>query len=279
MKELQELNWKSDLERIFNPGEAKFKVVDSDKLREIAAGMPEIHRAMSAFCKTNSQATSSLMTLTMMTCGPYRVLRQILAELKRKTSALRETYYGMREKEVRVKKLRKLAESKEDPLDRELLLIRAEAFEGQLMDAKDSVEAALKEVGMYQEAYRQIRDANGIRENWDESDFEAAEVAHHVRSAFRLAVRDVMATGRLGMGTLEYLEQFGINPAQADIEVSQYFEKLKGIQRRGEDIDVEYFHSFLDAMAEKFADAWKKAAARVGLKGITFDRWLYTEDK
>jgi len=280
MNELQKLDdvLQGNLKRIFASEDSDFKVINAERLSELATSMPEMHRAMSAFCKTNSQTTASLMTLTMLTGGPYRVLRQILAQVKSKISALREAYFGIKEKELRAKKYRQLADRKDDPLDKELYLIKAQALEGQIIDAKDSVEAALKEIGMYQEAYNQIREAHGIRENWDEADFESGEPAHHIRCAFRLAVRDVMGSGRLNVATSEYMEAFGINPIQANVEVDKYFNEMKKVLSQSKEVPIGSLHKFLDEMAAKYADAWKATASRLGLKTITFERWLYTED-
>lgn len=280
MNELQKLDdvALSNLKRIFASEDSTFKVITSEKLGELSAGMPEIQRAMQSFCKTNSQTTASLMTLTMLTGGPYRVLRQILAQVKMKMAALREAYFGMREKELLAKKQRQKAEGKKDPIDKELCLVKAQSLEGQIIDTKDALEAALKEIGMYQEAYNQIREANGIRENWDEADFEAAEVAHHIRCAFRLAVRDVMGSGRLNVATSEYMEAFGINPIQANVEVDKYFNEMKKVLSQSKEVPIGSLHKFLDEMAAKYADAWKATASRLGLKTITFERWLYTED-
>ncbi len=276
MKEITDLvkangSTQAALRSIFQADDLTFKVIDDARLRELAAGMPEIHRATQSFAKHNSQAMGLLMTLQMLNEGPYRVLRQILAQLQQKRSALREAYYGLKEKEIEVKQLREKAS--EDPLERELCELKAQRLEGQAADSKDAIEACLKEIGMYVEAYNQVKESFGIRDNWDEADFEKAEVAHHIRAAFRLAVRDMIQTNRLNMGTMEYFEQWGINPIQGLREVEAYFKQFAN----GRKVTMEDSFTFLDAMAEKYKDAWKVSAMRLGLKQATFEKWLYTE--
>ena len=140
------------------------------------------------------------------------------------------------------------------------------------------MEAALKTLGMYQDAYEQVRTANNIPERWDEKDFEKAEVEHHIRAAFRLAIRDVHMTGRLNVATCEYFEQFGISPVQADVEVSRYMERARETLRDGE-VGIELLYEFLDSMVNKYKNNWRLAADRLGLKSPIFDKWLYTEEK
>jgi hypothetical protein len=53
---------------------------------------------------------------------------------------------------------------------------------------------------------------NNIPENWTEKDYEKQEIAHMVRSSFRIAIQDLSAIGRVSKAAVEYWEQLGIHP-------------------------------------------------------------------
>lgn len=231
----------------------------------VEAGMPEVHRAMQSFGRSNSQVASRFMSLTMLTaCSPFRVLRQCLAEIERRNAAIKESVFSLRIKEVEVDRLR----ASGDEID----LIRAEQVEETVADTKKSIVGALKDIATFQDAYKQVRVAHGIREDWDEEDFEAAEMRHHTRTAFLHAYRDVMAGGRIGMGTLEYLEQFGVHPQVALKEASAYYNAAESVQPPP---TAEHLHQWLDTMADKYADAHKVTMARIGLDTAFSKEFIY----
>ena len=72
-----------------------FKTIDETSLQVISDWMPEVNRAVTAFGKQNSQTAASLMTLSMIDAGPYRTLRQILAQVEKKRGALKENIYNL----------------------------------------------------------------------------------------------------------------------------------------------------------------------------------------
>jgi len=44
--------------------------------------------------------------------------------------------------------------------------------------------ALFKEIGMYQDAYDEIKESYNIPDDWDEEDFEKCEVEEHVKTSF-----------------------------------------------------------------------------------------------
>ena len=81
-------------------------VIDSKKLAKISDKMKEIDRANKSVCKRNTQATGQLMTLTMLCDAPYRRLRQVLAQIEQKRSAIEDAAFKLRKEKVQVKRLR-----------------------------------------------------------------------------------------------------------------------------------------------------------------------------
>ena len=139
-------------------------VIDSKKLAKISQRMVEIDRANLTAGKQNTQTTSSLMTLTMLSDGPYRRLRQVLAQIEKTRNAIEENVFTMRKRKV---ELRRLRES-----DDELDIIEADQIEHGMLRGKIYLEGALKELAMFQETYDEIKRTHNIPDNWDEVDME-----------------------------------------------------------------------------------------------------------
>lgn len=277
---------------------AQLNVFDDKKLAKIAEYMPEINRATKAFGRKNTQTTNKLMTLTMLAdASPYRVIHQCLAQIETKRSAVKENVFKLQKNKVKMKKLMyeisKLQEKIEinAPEDDVILLeldieskdIRLQELATTVSDSILYLEGALKEIASFQSAYKQICKNKELPENWDEEDFEKAEVSHHVRMSFLHAYRDIMAHGKLGMGTLEYLQQFGVNPQTAFVLASKHIQKEQDSIKKNDDGDIELpayemLEEWLDNMEEMFSEAYLQVLARIGLDSLHED-WYMFKDK
>lgn len=273
-----------------------FKTFDEEKLALVASRMPEINRATRSFGKQNSQATGKLMSLHMIAQSPYRRMKQCLAKIERKRSALKENIFKLRKQKVRLdrylyKKQLLLSEivdvesaEKEGDLtmldfDLQDVDIKIQKLAADVSDSNIYLEGALKEIGMYQEAYDEIRESYDIPEVWDEYDMEMSEIEEHVKTAFLHAVRDVEMTGKINVGTHEYLEQYGINPHTAFGLVRGYLNNVD--QRIGgqENLSIDLLYNFLDKMHDTFKEEYKKAMKRLGLKTLISKDFLYLEEE
>lgn len=278
----------------------EFHAIDDKALAKIADGMPEINRACRVFGRQNSQATGKLMSLSMIAQSPYRRLKQVLAKVERKRGALKENVFKLRREKVELNKLIRKKDKLADDIkscpehddrledlyfDLELVQIDIEEKVANISDTNIYIEGALKEIGMYQDAYNEIIETYDIPDNWDEEDFERTEVEEHVKTAFLHAVRDVQMTGRLNVGTCEYLEQFGVSPAVAFKLVQKYLMEVESkiITNEKGDMsitsDIDHLYDFLDSMHERFGEEWKKSAARIGLKDYISEDFLYKDKK
>lgn len=254
-----------------------FKTINELTLKQIEDWMPEVNRTVSAFSKQNSQTTSSLMTLTMLESGPYRVLRQILAQAEKKRTALKDSLYRIEKKKISYLKHEKALDTKDD-LERQLHLLEMAKIESDIIDANTHVEAALKELGSYKKRYEEVCKNNNIPENWDEEDFEKAEIEHHIKSIFRNGVRDRLQ-GTYNMGTMEYMEQFGINPITAYAMIDNYIAGVRDkINNEGKGADINSHYCFFDEMFNVFKDEYKKAMKRIGLDSIIQADYLMKEN-
>lgn len=300
----------------------EFHVFDNDKVAKIAENMPAINRATRSLGRRNTQTTNRLMSLTMLAdASPYRAMRQCLSQIENKRNAVKENRYKIMRERLEIEKLqrridrhqkrmseiRKILSEEElsndfyesyieelDDLEMKVLEHQVDIEEkaANLSDSMLYLEGALKEIASFQSSYEQIRKNNDIPEDWDEKDMEEAEVQHHLRMAFLHAYRDVMAKSNLGMGTLEYLQQFGVHPTQALIEVRKFLKTLDNKMLKYDpisgnatgprnDIELDYeddLEKWLDRMVENNKDQYKKVMKRIGLDSLIEDWYTYQED-
>ena len=245
--------------------------ITDEKLAVIAEKMVAIDRANHTAGRSQTQTTNQLMSLTMMTDSPYRRLRQCMSQIERKRTALEESYFKMQKKQLQIK----LWYEKGD----EMSVVRAKEAESGMIRQKDYIDAAFKEIATFQCAYDEIRESHNIPENWDEKDAELAEIDHHIKQAFRQAHRDMVNTGRIGLGNMEYLEQYGIHIQTATKIIADYIASEDEMISEGKLPTVKHLYAFLDRMAETFHDAHKDVMNRIGIKELIKEEFLYLEKK
>jgi len=270
-----------------------FKVFDDAKLAKLAKNMPEINRATQVFGRQNSQATGKLMSLNMISQSPYRRLKQCLAKIERKRSALKENIFKLRKEKLKMDKLLyqkekfedqlKLTDVDTDPQEIEFKIqhinIQLQEKAANISDTNLYIEGALKEIGMYQDAYSEIKESYNIPDTWDENDFEKCEVEEHVKTAFLHLIRDIEMNGRVNVGTHEYLEQYGVNPHTATKLVQIYLNNIEKMISEGKYANITVLYDFLDEMYNTFRDEYKHAMRRIGLKKLISEDYLYLEEK
>ena len=245
--------------------------IDDKKLAIIAEKMVEIDRVNHTAGRSKTQTTNQLMTLTMMTDSPYRRLRQCMSQIERKRTALEESYFKMQKQKVLMKKWYEKGD--------ELSVIKAREAESKMIRQKDYIDAAFKEIATFQCAYDEIRESHNIPEKWDERDAEEAEIDHHIKQAFRQAHRDMVNTGRIGLGNMEYMEQYGIHIQTATKIIADYITNEEKMIAEGKLPTVKHLYAFLDKMAETFHDAHKDVMDRIGIKELIKEEFLYLEKK
>jgi len=245
--------------------------ITDEKLAIISEKMVEIDRVNHTAGRSQTQTTNQLMSLTMMTDSPYRRLRQCLSQIERKRTALEEAYFKMQKKQLQIK----VWYEKGD----EMSVVRAKEAESNMIRQKDYIDGAFKEIATFQCAYDEIRESHNIPEKWDEKDAELAEIDHHIKQAFRQAHRDMVNTGRIGLGNMEYLEQYGIHIQTATKVIADYIAGEDKMISEGKMPTVRHLYAFLDRMAETFHDAHKDVLNRIGIKELIKEEFLYLEKK
>ena len=245
--------------------------ITDEKLAVIASKMPAIDRANHTAGRSQTQTTNQLMSLTMLSDSPYRMMRQCLSQIERKRGALEESYFKMKKKAILIKQWY----AKGD----EMSVVKAQEAEAQAFRQKDYIDGALKEIATFQCSYDEIRESHNIPEKWDERDAEIAEIDHHIKQAFRQAHRDVVQTGSITGGNMEYMEQYGVHIQTATKIIRDYVASEDKMISEGKMPTVEHLYAFLDSMALQFNDAHKLVMKRIGIKELIKEDFLYLEDK
>ena len=230
------------------------------KILELTKSIPEFTHSKKMFGRTNSQYTSQLLSLTMLGDGPFHFMKQCSAQISNKVAALQGVYFDMKKKAYKIKKW----EEKGD----EYSLILAEEARVGLMEIEGGISHSLREIQMYKDAYEDIRKQHGIDEDWDEADFNKLEEENHIRMAFRLAVRQLMESGRIERSTSEYMEANGIHPMSGERVARQYHQETSQLLDEGKAPPIKHFYNFLDNMVEMFKGSHKDTMDRIGIKHI-----------
>jgi len=245
--------------------------ITDEKLEIISKKMVAIDRANNTAGRSETQTTNQLMTLTMLTDSPYRRLRQCLAQIEKKRGALDETYFRMKKKQVLIKQWYEKGD--------EMSVLKAQEAEHALMRSKNYIDGAFKEIATFQCAYDEIRESYNIPENWDERDAEEEEIDHHIKQAFRQSHREMVGSGCITSGNMEYLEQYGIHIQTATRLIADYIASEDEMIVKGQMPTVAHLYAFLDRMAETFHDAHKTVMQRIGIKELVKEEFLYLEKK
>jgi hypothetical protein len=243
--------------------------ITDEKLAIISQKMVEIDRASLTLGRTQTQTTNQLMSLTMLTESPYRMLRQCLSQIEKKRTALEEAFFKLKKSYVEIKQWYEE--------DDEMSTIKAQEAETRIVRHKNYIEGAFKEIATFQCAYDEIRESHNIPEKWDERDAEIAEIDHHIKQAFRQSHRDIVETGHITGGNMEYLEQYGIHIQTATKLIREYVNSEEAMIKQGQMPTVEHLYAFLDRMAIQFHDAHKMVMKRIGIKELLKEDFLYRE--
>ena len=241
--------------------------ITPEKLAKISERMVEIDRANNSLGRSNTQTTNQLMTLTMLTDSPYRRLRQILAQIERKRTALTEQYFKYQKLEIEI---RDWGEE-----DTELSRIKVEEARTGIESSRKYIEGALKEIGIFQDAYEEIRQSNNVPELWDEEDAELDEIRHHIRQVFRQSHRDMILHGTITQGNAEYLEQYGIHLQTARNVIAKYIATCEALIEEGKMPNIDHLYEFLDNCVQVFGEEYIKVMSHIGLKELVRSEWLF----
>ena len=269
--------------------------IDDARINQIAERMVEINRGLNAFSKTNTQFVSLGLTLSEAT--PERNIRQIHAQIESKRGALSEAQFRLlkQQNDLKRKLMRRqeIMDAQTGPgtkyltedykkLDVERIEIDIQEITAKMVDGRVHVEQAIKEIGMYQDAYDDIVEHFGL-ENWDEVDMENADVTYNLKRCFLQSLRSCRQIGYINEPNQEWLEQLGINPSFVQFEMGQFLETERNVMikmmeaKKGFGDDMTAIDEFVDHLVEKYKEAPINQIKKRGMKTHFYDTWAFKD--
>ena len=236
-----------------------------DKER-IISRLPEYHRGSAIIGHSTSQASYSLQTMNMISDSPMSRMKQCLAQINKRFSALKEAHFKVEKMKLEIIDL----DSKKDKYSR----LEADEKSSNIEEITKNMNTSFREIGMFQDMYDSIRKNNNIPEDWTEKDFENQEMDNMIKSSYRLAIQDITHSGRVSQACVEYWEQLGIHPQVGEIETRLYMTGIAEALEKGDVITIQHMYFFLDAMATKHQKDWNNVIKRIGLDSIGSERYM-----
>jgi hypothetical protein len=270
--------------------------INDERMQQIASRMDEINRGLNAFGKTNTQFVALGLTLSEAT--PERNIRQIHAQLESKRGALSEAQFRLlkQQNDLKRKMLRRqeiletpLGDGKKYPnesyrdLDVERIEIDIEELKSKMVDGRVHIEQAIKEIGMYQDAYDDIVESFGLQ-NWDEVDMEHADVEYNLKRCFLQSLRSCRQIGHINEPNQEWLEQLGINPSFVQYEMQSFLETERKVmmemaqKNQGFGDDMTAVEDFVNHLAGKYKEAPINQIKKRGMKTHLYDKWSFKDE-
>lgn len=269
--------------------------IDDERMKKIASRMGEFNRGLNAFGKTNTQLVSLGLTLSEAT--PERNIRQIHAQVESKRGALSEAQFRLlkQQNDLKRKLLRrqeideatvgkgtKYPSALHKELDVERIDLDIEEIKTKMVDGRVHVEQAIKEIGMYQDAYDDIVETFGL-EDWDEIDMENADVAYNLKRCFFQSLRSCRQIGHINEPNQEWLEQMGINPSFVQYEMRAFLdteqEVMKKMMEEGKGFgdNMDAVEELVNHLAEKYQNAPIEQIKKRGMKTGHYDDWTFKD--
>ena len=244
--------------------------INEAAVEKVSQYLPELDQKTKAFGSSNTQTTLTMMTLTMLGGqSPYRMLRQILAEVEKRKGALSESQVTHAKF---VREIEKLEDQTDDPV--QAARYRKACVSITTLEGK--INGSFADIATLIDAYNNIKETRGISDEWDEVAFESAEKKHHVRRCFEMMYRNMLDGGRISTSTIEYMQQFGVHPQVCEKEATGYIAFTEDRIAQGEIPHANDLEEFLDEMGEKYWKGADKTSERLfGKKDFTNKDFMY----
>ena len=247
--------------------------INEAAVEKVSQYLPELDSKTKAFGSQNTQTTITMMTLTMLGGqSPFRMLRQILAEVEKRKGALSESQVGHAKLVREIKKLERLTAEDDDPV----LAAKYRKACVSITTLENKINGSFKDIATLIDAYNNIKETKGVSDEWDEEAFENEEKKHHVRRCFEMMYRNLLDGGRISTATIEYMQQFGVHPQICQKEVAGYIAYTDDRIQSGEVLHANDLEDFLDEMGDKYWEGADKTSERLfGKKDFTNKDFMY----
>jgi hypothetical protein len=180
------------------------------KEAEILAAFDEIPFGNSAYQTLN---------IVMKKEGPERAYRQALIEMRERYITLKKAQFTMQKNELKKEELETAIQNSKGN-DRRRHEIDLADLMLDIRMSETLIKDAIIELRIYQKCYEELKKKLGGNITRDQ--FEESEKGYWHRRAIKQAERDMIATGTIGLGNVELLEQAGIDPYAAREELRRH---------------------------------------------------------
>ena len=244
--------------------------INEAAVEKVSQYLPELDTKTKAFGSQNSQTTISMMTLTMLGGqSPFRMLRQILAEVEKRKGALSDSQVSHAKLVREIKRL-------EDQIDDPVNAAKYRKACVSITTLEQKINGSFADIATLIDAYNNIKETRGISDEWDETSFEDADKKHHVRRCFEMMYRNLLDGGRVSTSTIEYMQQFGVHPQICQKEVAGYVAYCDDRIAAGEILHANDLEEFLDEMGAKYWECADKTSERLfGKKNFANKDFMY----
>lgn len=196
--------------------------------------------------------------------GGLRNIRQITAEINKKSMALSEAKHRYAKQRIEIKLMtrhKNEISKTEQILDRQAIECNIAELEDQMAMGLPAIEGAIKDILTLKKAYDQIMEKY---DGYTEADLENEEIDYWIRRMFSQGLRDLREFGSITKGEQEAIEQMGFNVSLVKHELTDYLRK----EENSKDSTSKPLNDFLDSCVKKYHD---QVAAFAGFGGFTGD--------
>ena len=226
--------------------------------------LPQMGKDMTSFNKAQSSFMDTRMVLSHPT--PIRQIRQGLAEIQSAKSALEDSNFGVRKKEIELKIKERDALLEDDKLKKELIEIEIQEIQNSLFNIQEAQKGAIRRLSGYVEQIENIRESYNIGD-FSEADFEAEEEKYHIMKVFEQAIHAARSHGGfIDEGNHIYFYQIGINGAVAQKFITEFLMLEQSTISNDKLPDGNFMKDFLKKMSEVFEGCSQAELKYKGMK-------------
>jgi hypothetical protein len=197
--------------------------------------------------RSNSDWSLENVILTMNGTTSLRKLRQISAEVEFRSMAMSEAKFSLLRKQAEItESQRRLVEETLTPFDRTILELSIAQSEEQTGMTLRKFHGAMKDVAALKRCYDNLVAQHGGVPTAEESEAEA-HFSALVRALLQ-SLRDMRQGGTILNGNQEFLEQCGVNPSFAFVELMSFIEAEREHKYAGTAELTAFVHGLADKL-------------------------------
>ena len=243
-------------------------------LAKVKDALPLANIDATNFNKSSSQFKLATLDVTDLT--PINSAKHLLAVIQKTRQALEQASIDLRRKKLELKR-KELDLMAAEGTDIDSLVIDIDELKIQIVNLELAGQGAVRKLANALDQYQTILNALG-KDHLTELDYEEDQKRYHIMTAFNQALIAARARGGwIDEGNLIYLFQLGINGAAAQYEVTSLLEAEQKVLAEGLTPTHEGTIQWLNALADKYANASENYVNHRNMKVLNKDLILERE--